>query len=82
MQEKMLKLSAVFKVKDGEDEMLLEMSMNYDAAKASKNSRMNKLELYDSLKELAQHQIKKVSENAEVLDATADEVKEHYAKQE
>ena len=82
MSEKMIKLSAVFKVKDGEDELLVEMSMNYDATKASKNSRMNKLELYDSLKQLAEHQVKQVSESAEVLDATADEAKEHYAKQE
>lgn len=71
---KMIKLSAVFKVVDGEDEMLIETTMTYDAEKASKNSRMNKLEIYDSLKELAEHQVKQVSETAEVLDATADEV--------
>lgn len=82
MSEKMIKISAVFKVKSEDEELLVEMTMNYDAEKASKNSRMSKLELYDALKKMADHQVKKISPEAEVLDATAAEVKEHYAKQE
>lgn len=78
--EKMIKLSAVFKVKDEDEEMLVEITMNYDAEKAS-NKGMTKLELYDSLKELAKHQVKQISEEAEVLDASADEVKKHYEQE-
>ena len=76
----MIKLSAVFKVKDGEDTMLLEVAMRYDTVKASE-SKLSKFELYESLKAIAVHQVKQVSEEAEVFDATADEVKEHYETQ-
>ena len=79
--EKMIKISAVFKVKSGEDETLVEMAMNYNAEKASKNSRMTKIELYDSMKVLAEHQVKQVDPEAEVLDASETEVKE-YREQE
>lgn len=74
--KKIIKLSAVFKVVDGEENMLLEMAVNYDAEQSSTNG-MTKLELYNSLKEMAQYQVKQVSEDAEVLDATADEVQKH-----
>ena len=80
MSEKMIKISAVFKIKSGEDELLVEMVINYDAAKDSEKG-MTKLELYESLKELIVHQVKGISETAEVLDATADEVKEHYEQE-
>jgi len=76
----MIKLSAVFKVKDGEDTMLLEVAMRYDTVKASE-SKLSKFELYDGLKSMALHQVKQVSEEAVVFDATADEVKDRYEAQ-
>ena len=78
--EKMIKISAVFKVKDGEDEMLLEMAITYDADKADKKGRTIE-DLYESLKKLATHQVKQVHEEAELTDATADEVKNHYEQE-
>lgn len=78
--EKMIKLSAVFKVKAEEDEMLLEMAITYDAKKADKKGRTIE-DLYESLKKLATHQVKQIHEEAEVLDASADEVKEHYEQE-
>ncbi len=75
MSEKLIKISAVFTLKD-EDEapMMVEMSMTYDAEKAS-TEKATKLDVYNALKEVVQHQ---VAERVTVLDATADEVKEHY----
>ena len=75
MSEKLIKISAVFKLQD-EDEapMMVEMAMTYDAEKAS-IEKATKLDVYNSLKEVVQHQ---VAEGVTVLDATADEVKEHY----
>ena len=78
--EKMIKLSAVFKVKDEEDEMILEMAITYDADKADKKGRTIE-DLYESLKKLATYQVKQVNEDAEVSEATADEVKEHYEQE-
>lgn len=78
--EKMIKLVAVFKVKDEEDEMLLEMAITYDADKADKKGRTIE-DLYESLKKLATHQVKQILEDAEVLDATADEVEAHYEQE-
>lgn len=75
MNEKMIKISAVFKLhpEDGIS-TLAEVTMNYDAAKASEN-KMSKLDIYESLKDYLEYQ---VNETILVLDATEDEVKKHY----
>lgn len=75
MNEKMIKISAVFKLQpeDGSS-TLVEVTMNYYAAKASEN-KMSKLDIYESLKDYLEYQ---VNETIIVLDATEDEVKKHY----
>jgi len=75
MNEKMIKISAVFKLQS-EDEvaLMVEMTTNYDAEKASLIPT-TKIDIYNTLKQLVEHQ---VGEGVIVLDATAEEVKEHY----
>jgi hypothetical protein len=75
--EKIIKISAVFKIVEDDEEVFLENTMTIDTEKASKKS-MTKLELYSFLKELTINQIENVSKNAKVLDASVEEVKEHY----
>lgn len=76
--EKMIKISAVFKLKDEDnDELMVEMAMTYDAQKASEE-KATKLDVYNALKKLVEHQ---VGEGVQVLDASAEEVKKHYEQE-
>lgn len=76
--EKMIKISAVFKLRDEDgEEMMVEMAMTYDAAKASEE-KATKLDTYNALKKVVEHQ---VDEGVVVLDASTDEVKEHYEQE-
>lgn len=81
--EKIIKISAVFKLKDKDGVgLMVETTMTYDAEKASIEKasieKATKLDTYNTLKKLVEHQ---VGEDVIVLDASADEVKKHYEQE-
>jgi len=73
--EKIIKISAVFKIKDeANNENLVEIAMTYDAQKASEE-KSTKLDIYNALKKSVEIQM---GEGMQVLDASLEEVSEHY----